>query len=88
MPNCSQASNRLDPVLRYIGGKLKIGIKIHIAVVLIAATSAVVILSLLVIARNARSSAEKSVILPADLTLLGVDTNIPRARPDRSDVNR
>lgn len=62
-------------------------IKIHIAVALISATSAVLILLLLVIAQNARSSTESLSYHRQALAFLDVDTNIPRMDYERSGVN-
>ncbi len=57
------------------------GIKIHIAVALVTATSAVLILLLLVIAQNARGSAESLSPHRQVLTILDVDSNAPRMDP-------
>lgn len=57
------------------------GIKIHIAVALIAATSAVLILLLLVIAQNAQGAAESLSSHRQVLTVLDVNTNILRVGP-------
>ena len=56
-------------------------IKIHIAVALITATSAVLILSLLVIAQNAQSSAESQLSHRQVLAVLDVNTNTPLMDP-------
>ena len=56
-------------------------IKIHIAVALISAMSAVLILLLLVIAQSAQSSAESLSHHGQVLTFLDVGTNIPQIDP-------